>query len=75
LKKKVRGIRPIERQVEGRQDAEARDIRGYCAAVRSALTDDGRPPLVASGLKLADRLTKVADSLDRVGAKRGSRRS
>ena len=27
-------------------------IRGYCAAVRSALTDDGRPPLVPSGLKL-----------------------
>ena len=75
LKKKVRGIRPIERQVEARQDAEAEAIRGYCAAVRSALTDDGRPPLVASGLKLADRLTKVADSLDRVGAKRGSRRS
>ena len=75
LKKKVRGIRPIERKVEGRQDAEAEVIRGYCAAVRTALTDDGRPPLEASGLKLADRLTKVADSLDRVGAKRGSRRS
>jgi hypothetical protein len=75
LKKKVRGIRPIERRVEGREDAEARDIRGYCAAVRSALTDDGRPPLVASGLKLVDRLTRVAASLDRVGVKRGSRRS
>jgi hypothetical protein len=75
LKKKVRGIRPIERKVEGREDAEARDIRGYCAAVRSALTDDGRPPLEASGLKLADRLTAVAASLDRVAAKRGSRRN
>jgi hypothetical protein len=75
LKKKVRGIRPIERKVEGREDAEARDIRGYCAAVRSALTDDGRPPLAASGLKLVDRLTQVAASLDRVGAKRGSRRN
>lgn len=75
LKKKVRGIRPIERQVEGREDDEAQTIRGYCAAVRSALTDDGRPPLEASGLKLADRLAKVADSLDRVGAKRGSRGS
>src|SRR3982751_3281825 len=75
LKKEVRGIRPIERTVEGREDAEARDIRGYCAAVRSALTDDGRPPLEASGLKLADRLTEVAASLDRVAAKRGSRRS
>jgi hypothetical protein len=75
LKKKVRGIRPIERKVEGRQDPEARSIRGYCAAVRSALTDDGRPPLEASGLKRRDRLAKVADSLDRVGAKRGSRRN
>jgi hypothetical protein len=75
LKKKVRGIRPIERRVEGRDDDEARDIRGYCAAVRSALTDDGRPPLDASGLKLVDRLTQVAASLDRVGSKRGCRRS
>jgi hypothetical protein len=75
LKKKVRGIRPIERTVEGRDDVEAREIRGYCAAVRSALTDDGRPPLKASGLKLVDRLTAVAASLDRVAAKRGSRRS
>ena len=75
LKKKVRGIRPIERKVEGREGAEAEVVRGYCAAVRSALTDDGRPPLEASGLKLVDRLTEVAASLDRVGAKRGSRRN
>src|SRR4051812_48291646 len=75
LKKKVRGIRPIERKVEGRDDAEARDIRGYRAAVRSALTDDGRPPLEASGLKLVDRLALVAASLDRVASKRGSRRN
>jgi hypothetical protein len=75
LKKKVRGIRPIERKVEGRDDAEAGDIRGHCAAVRSALTDDGRPPPEASGLKLVDRLAAVAASLDRVAAKRGSRRS
>jgi hypothetical protein len=71
LKKKVRGIRPIERKVEGRIDPEAETIRGYCAAVRSSLTDDGRPPLVASGLKLADRLAAVASSLDRVAGKRG----
>ncbi len=73
LKKKVRGIRPIKRQVEGRDDAEAEVVRGYCAAVRSALTDDGRPPLEAPGLRLHDRLTKVAESLDRVGGIRGSR--
>ena len=75
LKKKVRGIRPIERKAEGREDQEAQAVRGYCAAVRSALTDDGRPPLEASGLKLRDRLAKVAASLDHLDRKRGSRRS
>jgi hypothetical protein len=75
LKKNVRGIRPIERKVEGSDDTEARDIRGSCAAVRSALTDDGRPPLEASGLKLVNRLEQVAASLDRVAAKRGFRRN
>jgi hypothetical protein len=50
-------------------------IRGYCAAVRSALIDDGRPPLEDCGLKLQGRLAAVAASLDRVGAKGGCRRS
>ena len=69
LKKRVRGVRPIERGMEGREDAEAQVVRGYCAAVRSAITDDGRPPLAASGLKLRQRLTAVAESLDRVAEK------
>jgi len=73
LKKRVRGVRTIERAVEGRSDPEAEAVRGYCSAVRSALTDDGRPPLDASGLKLRDRLCAVADSLGRAEAKGGSR--
>jgi hypothetical protein len=75
LKKQVRGVRPIERALEGRTDAEAEATRAYCLAVRSALTDDGPPPLCASGLKLHDRLTAMAASLDRVAAKRGCRPS
>src|SRR3954465_12892921 len=59
LKKKVRGIRPIERKVEGRDEGEARDTRGHCAAVRSALTDDGRPPLGAPGVELQTRLESI----------------
>jgi len=70
LKKRVRGVRPIERRLEGRHDPAAEVVRGYCAAVRSALTDDGRPPLEASGLKLHDRLTAITASLERV-EKRG----
>src|SRR5579883_649905 len=71
LKKQVRGVRPIERAVEKRTDEEAAIIRGYCSAVRSALTDDGHPPLAAPGLKLHERLTLVAASLERV-AKKGA---
>jgi hypothetical protein len=70
LKKRVRGVRPIERQVEGQSDPAAAVIRGYCSAVRSALTDDGRPPLDASGLKLHTRLSAIDHSLERV-EKRG----
>lgn len=66
LKKRVRGIRKIERKVEGRSDGLAFVIRGYCAAVRSALTDDGRPPLDSAGLKLHERLSAVLASLDRL---------
>jgi hypothetical protein len=71
LKKRVRGVRPLERAVDGQTDATAQAVRDYCGAVRSALTDDGRPPLVASGLKLHARLTAIAQSLERV-AKRGA---
>src|SRR4051794_4756491 len=77
LKKRVRGIRPIERQAEketapNQDDEEAEIVRDYCAAVRAALTDDGLPPLVASGLKLQDRLSRIAASLDQVAARAGS---
>jgi len=71
LKKHLRGIRPIERAVEQRSDAEAEAIRGYCLAVRSALTDDGRPPLEAPGLKLRARISAIAASLTCVSEKRG----
>jgi hypothetical protein len=74
LKKHVRGVRPIERAAEGRDDAEAELVRGYCAAVRGAITDDGRPPLAASGLRLKARLEKVAASLDRLAQKGAVRR-
>lgn len=73
LKKTVRTIRGVERRTEGREDAEAEATRGYCSAVRSALTDDGRPPLEASGLKLQGRLQAIADSLGAVAKKGDSR--
>jgi hypothetical protein len=69
LKKRVRGVRPIERELEHTEDPEAEAIRGYCLAVRSAITDDGRPPLSASGIKLHDRLEAIHTSVQRVSKK------
>ena len=60
LKKTVRGVRPIERRIEGRTDAEAQIVQGYCAAVRSALTDDGRPPLEAGACTTGWRRSRPA---------------
>ncbi len=66
LKKNLRGIRKIERRLEARNDQHAGVLTAYCLAVRSALTDDGRPPLVASGLRLKQRVEQIEASLDRV---------
>jgi len=70
LKKHVRGVRPLERALQERSDPEAEELRGYCLAVRSSLTDDGRAPLEASGLQLQDRLTQISDSIARVQQKK-----
>jgi hypothetical protein len=75
LKKYLRGVRPIERAVEGRNDLEAEAIRGYCLAIRSALTDDGHPPFKASGLKLHQRIAAIVASLARVSEKGACRAS
>ena len=72
LKKQLRGVRPIERALEAHRTPENDAIRGYCLAVRASLTDDGRSPLQASGLKLYDRVTLVSDSIARVQGKKDS---
>src|SRR5436853_1815270 len=74
LKKQLRGVRPIERALEEHQTPENEAIRGYCLAVRASLTDDGRSPLQASGLRLDDRITQVSDSIARVQGKKGCHR-
>jgi hypothetical protein len=62
-------VLPIERAVEDRDDEVAEIVRGYAVAVRSALTDDGHPPLDMPGIRLQERLTKIVESLDRVDQK------
>lgn len=72
LKKRVRGIRPVERAVAGRDDALAQVVQGYCAAVRGALTDEGKAPLEPGGLQLHARLEAITASLGRAEQKRGA---
>lgn len=71
LKKQVRQIRPLERKAAKRDDEMGGIIHDYCQAVRSALTDDGRPPLVTSGLRLRGRFIAIVESLARMREKGG----
>lgn len=73
LKKQVRNVRGIERTAERQITAESAVVLGYCAAVRSALTDDARPPLAFAGLQLAERLQQIHASLEQAGKKGGCR--
>jgi len=73
LKKQVRGVRPIERALEEHPTPENDAMRDYCLAVRASLTDDGRSPLEASGLRLYDRITQISDSIGRVQEKKDCR--
>lgn len=75
LKKHVRGIRQIERSISGCDQPISEVVRGYCLAVRSSLTNDGRPLLDASGLKLQERLSLIQASCERVAQIGGSQNS
>ncbi len=63
LKKQLRGVRAMEHSVASSDEQVAETVRDYCLAVRSALTTGGRPPLVASGLELQQRLTLIEQKL------------
>lgn len=62
----------VQRQGDQEDQATREAILGYCLAVRSALTEDGPPPLCAPGLKLHERLQAIHSSLEVVALKRGS---
>ena len=74
LKKRVRGVRKLERESSKEANDSIKEVvEGYCQAVRAALTDDGYPPLNASGLTLQQRLSAIDHSLERVIEKGGSK--
>jgi hypothetical protein len=76
MRKKVRGLRAIERQVLAQQQAPAPAaaavsprradvVLDYCTAVRGILNDDQGGPLTPPGLRMAEALTEVRASLGR----------
>ncbi len=70
LKKRVRDVRKLERETsKGADEGIKAVVEGYCQAVRAALTDDGYPPLDASGLTFQQRLSAIEHSLERVDEK------
>lgn len=71
LTKRVRGGRPLARDAEARGALEGAIVLGYGAAVRASLTDDGRPPLSAAGLKRHARLPWILSSLAHVRGQLG----
>ncbi|MEJ6485806.1 hypothetical protein N0Y54_31765 [Nostoc punctiforme UO1] len=62
MKKKVTGLRDIERSVVNEDKNLATIIEDYCSAVRSSITNDSHPPLEASGLNLRSNLTLIEQS-------------
>jgi hypothetical protein len=73
MRKKIRGLRGIERQVlQGRQDASARPnaagqvVLDYCGCVRGILNDDRGGPLHPPGLRMTEALVEVRESLGRL---------
>ena len=92
MRRRVRGLREIEREALGQEGQapgastagpEARPGRGrkdevvldYCAAVRGILNSDQGGPLRPPGVKMAEDLGQVRQSLQRnLEAKKGARR-
>jgi hypothetical protein len=64
LKRKVRGIKPIEQNAACKTDKRSQLILKYCGAIRFALQDDGCYPLEPGGLKLYRRLRTIQQSLE-----------
>ena len=79
LRKKVRGLRTVEKEIRDHQKtaSEASEVGNitleYCSAVRGILNDDQGGPLHPPGIRMAEGLNAVKASLDRnLRAKKGA---
>jgi hypothetical protein len=72
IKKNLRGIREIERKVEDNPSEESEVARGYIAAVRSLLLEDGNPPLDLPGMRIYQNAKAIQASLEQCLSKKGA---
>jgi hypothetical protein len=68
LKKKLRGIRDIERQAEQSPTKAAQIAADYSLAIRTVMRDEGKYPLDPPGVQLYQKLPLMAASVERVKA-------
>ncbi|MFD2327994.1 transposase [Cohnella sp. GCM10020058] len=71
LKKNLRGIRKLEKHYQAKRSEEAEIARGYLAAVRSVLLEDGNPPLDLPGVRIYEEAQAIEASLNRCAKKGG----
>ncbi|MFD2327997.1 transposase [Cohnella sp. GCM10020058] len=71
LKKNLRGIRKLEKHYQAKRSEEAEIARGYSAAVRSVLLEDGNPPLDLPGVRIYEEAQAIEASLNRCAKKGG----
>lgn len=72
IKKKLRGIREIERKASEASTLEEETALEYTAALRSVLLEDGRPPLELPGIKVFEQTKMIQKSLEKCLEKKGN---
>jgi hypothetical protein len=72
LKKSMRGIRDAERKIEQSDSVEVEVAKGYVAAVRSLLLEDGNPPLDLPGMRIYEKAQAIQASLQKCLSKKGA---
>ncbi|WP_391203276.1 transposase [Psychrobacillus sp. L4] len=72
IKKKLRGIREIEKKALEEDHLESETTLAYTAAIRSVLLEDGCPPLDLPGMKIFEQTKLIQKSIENCLEKKGS---
>ena len=65
LRKRLRGLREIERSAEKVAEREAEVTKDYCLAIREVMRNDGKYPLEPPGVEIYQRLDEIKRSVKR----------